>query len=103
METRIQIQVQCIKPSWVNYQDNRYRLYVNNDLLVERTWSWPITQFVEEDILADLEPDTNNTLRLEAIPNPPDSNVQFGLRILKINGWPRPDWGGENTELNFHL
>jgi hypothetical protein len=33
----------------------------------------------------------------------PNSVAQFGLRVLKVNGWPRPDFGGESMHLSFAI
>ena len=103
METHITIQVQCVKPSWIGYEkNNNYRLYVNDDLVTERTWLWDINTVIEENIHLAVDPGTAVTLRLDPILSP-NSVAQFGLRVLKVNGWPRPDFGGESMHLSFAI
>jgi len=98
----ITVQVHCLKPSWINHEDNRYRLYANDELMTERTWIWGLDTVIEENIQLDVDPGTAVTLRLEPILKP-NSVAQFGLRWLKVNGWPRPDFGGESTHLSFAI
>lgn len=102
METHITVQVQCLKPSWVNYENNNYRLFVNDDLVTERTWIWGLDTVIEENIQLDVDPGTAVTLRLEPILQS-NSVAEFGLRQLKVNGFPRPDFGGESTHLSFAI
>lgn len=98
----ITVQVHCLKPSWIGYENNNYRLYVNDDLITERTWIWDLNTVIEETIQLDVDSGTAVTLKLEPILIP-NSIAQFGLRWLKVNGWPRPDFGGESTQLSFAI
>ena len=101
-EINVKIQVHCIKPSWVNYENNKYRLYINNDLFTERTWIWDLTTVVDEDLWVDLPMNTTNVIRLDVILQP-KSVAQFGLRNLRVNNIPQTDLGGEKTELSFEI
>ena len=101
MEVHVTVQVHCIKPSWINYEKNRYRLYVNDYLLTERDWVWDADTYIEEAISIDVDPGSINFVKIEPILNPLNSVAKFGLRILKVNGFPRPDLGGEMLGLSF--
>lgn len=35
--------------------DTRYRLYCNNDLLIERKWRWTKNHYIEEEIWLNLD------------------------------------------------
>ena len=61
------VEVHCLKPSWVNYENNKYRLYVNDDLLTERTWIWELNTLINENIWIDVPANSTNTVRLELI------------------------------------
>lgn len=101
METHINIEVQCLKPSWVNYEKNRYRLYVDHDLLTERDWIWDLNTVIHEDFWVNLEPGTH-TIRLEPVLQV-KSVAQFGLRNFSLGNRPKPDLGDDKLELSFAI
>ena len=45
----------------------KYRIYVNNDLIVERDWIWDNNIYIEEDIWVDCELEQDCVVRLEPI------------------------------------
>jgi hypothetical protein len=58
-----------------------YRIYVNNEMLVERTFGWPSYQiYLIEHMFCDLDTGVH-TLTLENL----DTNSRFELENLKIN------------------
>jgi hypothetical protein len=84
-EVKISIQVYCEKcASWAPYENNRYRIFLNNDLFTERNWIWDCNTAIVENMLADLQPGSTNQLRLEPIYQP-DTVIRFGLRYLVVN------------------
>ena len=99
-EVNLRVQVQALQPRWIEHERNCYRLYVNDDLITERTWIWNIDTVIEENILVDVPPHLSHTVRIEPILEP-RSIAQFGLRNFKVNNWPKPDWGGAKTQLSF--
>lgn len=101
-DTHITIQVHVLKPSWIQYEKNRYRLYIDDYLLTERDWIWNLNTYIEEDIWINSEPGNEHRLRLDPVIQT-NSVAQFGLRTLRINGWDKPDLGGELTELSFKV
>ena len=48
--TNIKIEVHCLKPSWVDYEKNKYRLYVDNNIITERSWIWNTKTLLDENI-----------------------------------------------------
>jgi len=99
-EVNLKVQVHVLQPRWIEYERNKYRLYVNDDLITERTWIWNIDTVIEEDIWVDVPTHISHIIRLEPILDH-RSIVQFGLRTFRVNNWPKPDWGGAKTQLSF--
>ena len=69
--TKILVKISCDHPSWVeNYPKllpSIYRLYINNDLLTERTWRYGNHNALHEEIYAKLKFDDVYTLRIEPV------------------------------------
>ncbi len=81
------VEVHCLKPSWVNHENNKYRIYVNDDLLTERTWIWELNTLINENIWVIIPATGANTVRLEQIIQ--DKSVaQFALRNLQVADIP---------------
>ena len=81
------VEVHCLKPSWVNYENNKYRIYVNDDLLTERNWIWELNTLINENIWVIIPASSTNTVRLEQILQ--DKSVaQFALRNLQVADIP---------------
>jgi hypothetical protein len=45
-ETSITVEVHALQPRWIYIEQPKYRLYVNNDLITERTWIWDLNTFI---------------------------------------------------------
>ena len=102
-ETIITVQIHALQPNWIEHEKPRYRLYVNDDLITERTWIWDKQTYVEETMRVDVPPRINHTIRVDLNKTDPMHLAQFGLQNLLINGWPKPDHGGHRSELSFIL
>ena len=102
-EVSLRVQVHCLQPKWIEHENSRYRLYVNDDLITERTWIWTISNYIEEDLLVDVTERESHIVRLETILDNPRSLTQFGLQNFYVNGWPKPHYGGDRTQLSFML
>jgi hypothetical protein len=94
-------QVQALQPRWIDHEHNSYRLYINDDLITERTWIWNIDTVIEENVWVELSSHVVHTIRLHPIRIPNSSIAQFGLRNFRINDNPIPDQGGTETQLSF--
>ena len=102
-EVNIKVQVHCLKPSWVVAEKHRYRLYVNDDMLTERSWIWDINTVIDEDIWVNLQPDTTNLIKLEPVLDPINSMAKFGLMNMLVNNNPVEDIGNEQLEISFKI
>lgn len=87
----LQVEIHCRIPGWVsdphnaNYRTNIYRLYLNNDLLTERSWIWNQEKvFINEDIWAFLDKNVEHTLELRPVlKNPAQAKFKFeNFRII---------------------
>ena len=85
METKITVEIHATKPSWIEYENNIYRLYINNDLLTERTWIWNLNTFIEENIWVDVNQNETQVFKLEPILST-NSVAEFELKDFMING-----------------
>ena len=102
-ETRITVQVHALQPRWIDHEKPKYRIYIDNDLITERTWIWDQETYIEEKLQVEVAEGINHSIRLELIKYNPMHLSQFGLQNFKINGWPKPDHGGHRSELSFML
>ena len=85
METSVTVQVHVLKPRWIHYEQNRYRLYVNNYLLTERDWIWNLNTYIEEKFYINAEKGSIIHIRLDPIIIPQISDAEFVLQNLKVN------------------
>ena len=102
-EVSLRVQVHCLQPNWIEHENSRYRMYVNDDLITERTWVWPMNTCIEEEVLVEVPERESHIVRLETILDNPRSLTQFGLQNFYVNGWPKPHYGGDRTQLSFML
>jgi hypothetical protein len=102
-ETSITVEVHALQPRWIYIEQPKYRLYVNNDLITERTWIWDLNTFIGESMYVDVPSRVSHTIRLELIKTRSMDLAQFELQNLKINGLPMLDHGGHRSELSFIL
>jgi len=102
MEINLSVEVHCLGPGWVNFEDAKYRLYVNNDLLTERTWRWGVNAFVIEHLIVNVPQEISNEVYIIPVLEP-KSTAQFILKNLKVNDDPLEDLGGYRTQVSFTL
>ena len=59
MDINFKVEVHCERAPWAitnpKYSDSRYRIYVNENLILERTWVWANNMFINESIVIDGE------------------------------------------------
>ena len=69
----ILIDIHCSRPSWAlqNHKDQLpppiYRVYVNDDLITERSWLWDDEKLIREDIWAELDIAAVHKIKLQPI------------------------------------
>ena len=102
-EVKLLVQVHCLQPNWIQHENSRYRLYVNDDLISERTWIWDINVFIQEEILINVPEQTSHIVRLETILDNPKSLTQFSLQNLVVNGIHKPEHTSDRIQLSFMI
>lgn len=104
----ITVEVHCIRPQWAvnhdtkEYRDSRYRVYVDDDLITERTWVWDNSTFLEENLWVNLDSPKVHTLKLEPIRYTPEQ-AEFSLMNFKVVNMPATIVSSDVTELSFAL
>jgi len=61
------VEVHFEKPTVFLQYDTIYRIYVNEELLVERSWIWDSQTFLKENICINVNSDTVYTIFLDSI------------------------------------
>ena len=90
---KIHVNVHCSRPEWVfqprnkDFLNTSYRLYLNNELMIERSWVWGDSNFIKEEILVDLPPGTICNLKLEPVIKN-IAQAKFALTDCISNGDP---------------
>lgn len=102
-QVNLKVQIHCLQPLWVATEKNIYRLYVNNDLLTERSWIWDTNTVINEDIWVNLNSTTTHSIKVEPILNPIRSMAKFTIQNLQVNGNPWYSESEEPLELSFRL
>jgi hypothetical protein len=88
--TNITVEVHCQQPPWAihlwgdRYRDSRYRIYVNNDLITERTWIWDNSILIQENLWINVNQTATHLLKLESVTNIPEQ-AKFSLGLLSAN------------------
>lgn len=102
-QVNLKVQVHCLRPSWVNFENNKYRLYVNNDMITERSWIWDTKTLLDENIWVELELDTEHSIKIVPVLDPINSFVKFTLKNLRINDNLYYTENEEQLELSFKV
>lgn len=69
----ILIDIHCSRPNWALEYHNAnvlhpiYRIYINNDLITERSWLWADENLIREDIWAELDTSAVHKIKLQPI------------------------------------
>jgi hypothetical protein len=106
--TNITVEVHCRRPPWSidhwdrRYRDSRYRIYIDNDLITERTWIWNNTTYVKEHLWANLSFLGAHSIRLEPVIHIPEQ-AKFGLLEFNVIDTPIKVLGIKAHEITFKL
>lgn len=90
---KVNVEVHGSRPSWVfeesnkQYQNSGYRIYLNQELMVERSWIWDNNTFIKEELIVDVIPGTICNLRLEPVVKNV-AQAKFSLKNLTSNNYP---------------
>lgn len=72
-DTNINFQVFCTRPGWAinnadsKFTDVRYRIYVDDNLITERTWVWHNNIALHENFYVNFDLAHEHRLRLEPV------------------------------------
>jgi len=108
MEIGITVEVHCQQPLWAinhredRYRDSKYRLYIDNDLITERSWLWNNSTFLQENLWANLHPAAEHTLTIEPVTYIPEQ-AKFSLAAFKIEGQLTKIVISTRTKITFKL
>ena len=81
---KLSVEVHCLQPRWVADEKSNYRLYVDNELLTERTWIWDRDTYIQETLIVDVSKSETHTVSLEVIKADPYYLTQLTLKNLVI-------------------
>jgi hypothetical protein len=107
-EINLTFEIHCQRPPWViknplgNFTDSRYRVYVNDDLITERSWLWDNNIFLKENIWINTSIETQHTLKIEPIVRIPEQAV-FTINDFKIANVPATSTKINDLQVNFTL
>jgi hypothetical protein len=72
-EVNLTFEIHCQRPLWATknpfdkFTDNRYRVYVDDDLITERSWLWDNNTFLKENIWINTSIETQHILKIEPV------------------------------------
>ncbi len=108
-DVNLLVEVHCSQPQWVLQGHNQqyatpiYRIYVNNDLLTERTWIWSADRtYIKEDIWVQLGKGISYSLKLEPVLKN-QSQAKFLLKNFTSTNSGYSQERISNTEITFKL
>lgn len=84
----LSVEVHCIRPPWGQYNtvgifnDSRYRIYISNDLITERSWVWNNNTFLLENIWILPNSKNEHVLKLEPVVTIPEQAKFFLERLI---------------------
>lgn len=85
----ISVEVHCYRPWWAihhwesKFTTSIYRLYVDQDLITERTWVWNNNTVILESLIVDVDNNIGHNVKLEPLICAP-GQAQFKLSNFKL-------------------
>ena len=83
------IDIHCQRPIWAikhpnkKYRLSRYRIYVDEDLIVERDWIWEDNIFLSENIWINADSAKDHTLIIDPVVYSPEQAI-FTIDNFKV-------------------
>lgn len=65
-------------------ENQSYRLYIDDNLITERTWIWSAQYRIKEHVYVDIEPG-EHTIRVESVDK---KFTKFFVNALHLDGYP---------------
>ncbi len=107
-DVNITVEVHCIRPLWgqyniiKKYSDSRYRIYINNDLITERSWVWNNDTFIVENVWIHADKDNEYSLKLKHVVTIPEQ-AKFRLQNIKSKNLEITSNTIDDLDINFTL
>ena len=107
-DTNITVEVHCFRPLWGQhnrikmFNDSKYRIYINQDLITERSWIWDNDTFLLENIWIHADKSNEYVLKLEPIVTIPEQ-AKFCLENLKSKNLEITNKAIDDLQINFTL
>lgn len=108
LEVNLIFEVHCQRPVWavnttnIKFSDSRYRVYINDELITERTWIWNNNIFLKENIWINSPKDNQHTLKIEPVVCIPEQAV-FTVDNFIVANLPADTSKVNDLEVNFTL
>lgn len=107
-DTNLIVEVHCLRPPWGQhnpikmFNDSRYRIYVNQDLITERSWIWNNEIFLLENIWIHADKSHEYILKLEPVVTVPEQ-AKFSLKNLTSKNLEIMNKAIDDLQINFTL
>jgi hypothetical protein len=109
----ILVDVHCYRPAWTLKPTAlaemripaQYRVYIDNDLVTERTWLWSNTTFIQENSWIIVEENSIHTVTIEPIYVNPLFRAQgiFTINNLQVINQPFTSKQIDDLTISFTL
>lgn len=107
-DVNITFEIHCIRPLWSQYNikkkyiDSRYRIYIDNNLITERSWVWDNDTFLLENIWIHAVKNNEYSLKLEPVVTIPEQ-AKFYLQNIKSTNLEITSNVIDHLDINFTL
>jgi len=105
---KLTFNVHCQRPPWgINnpvskFTDSRYRVYIDHDLITERTWVWDNCILLKENVWINAIEGSDHTLKIEPVVCMPEQAV-FTVDNFAIVDLPATSTKVNDLQVNFSL
>lgn len=98
MIVKLNVNINCPKLGWIKLLDTKYRVYVDEELITERNWSWDYYTYIDENIWVDLDETNMHKIR---VCSGGEYSIPYTVSDLRIDNKPKS--GVEGPEIAFYL
>lgn len=108
LEVNLIFEVHCQRPPWgiknpvSKFLDSRYRVYVNDDLITERSWIWDNNIFLKESVWITSIEGNEHTLKIQPVVYILEQAV-FSVYNFVIANVPATSTKINDLQVNFTL
>jgi hypothetical protein len=102
-EVRISVEIHCLEPRWVEQEQSKYRLYLDDEMLTERDWVWTQDTLIREYLVVEVSQGFTHTIRVDVIKVKPSYLTKLALKNLTVDEIKQNDRDGIRDNLSFIL